>query len=395
MVAALCVSGGGAQLDSTRLTVTAENGVTELPFKLINNHVILPVSVNGSPTFNVLLDTGMPGPGLALYGGPRAEALDLGFDPAIQVQIRGAGGQGERLVARVAMEESLALAGVAIDKARVLLLPALPEFGGYHDGIIGYSLFERFVVELDYDERRVRLHDPRSYETPHDAHVLPLTLRGKVPHVTLWVTPRGRKAFEARVVVDLGAAHAISLNTDSADDVVIPEEALTTTLGHGLSGPVKGEVGRIAALELGGARLRNVLASFPVSGHQNPRGDTSLTGNLGNEVLRRFNTTFDYAGGRLILQPNESFGQPFTFDRSGIVLGLGSELKVVDIIVGSPAEVSGIQIEDVVTHVDGEAVAGKDLGDVREVLKATGKVQLSLRRGKKTFQKTLTLRRLI
>ncbi len=381
--------------DSSTFTVTAENGVPEIPFKLINNHLILQVSVNGSEAFDVALDTGMPAGGLAIYDGPRTEALGLNIDPSIQAQVGGAGGEGALVMAQIAMQESLALEGLEIDRTRVILLPSMLTFSGYHDGIIGYSLFQRFVVELDYDQQVLRLHDPQTYEAPEDAHVLPMTMRNRLPYVTLQVTPRGRESFDAEVVVDLGASHAISLNTDWSEEVVVPEESLTTVLGRGLSGPVEGDVGRIAALELAGAKLLDVLVSFPVSEHQNPRGVDSLAGNLGGDVLRRFNTTFDYAGGRMILQPNESFGEPFTFDRSGMRLGVGIELSVEHIIAGSPADESGIRIDDVVTHLDGTAVSGKSYGDVRAALRATGEVRLSLRRGEETFEKTLTLRNLI
>ena len=401
LTATLCVSASvGAQVrmslpDSQVFTVKAESGVPEIPFKLINNHLILPLSVNGSADIDVALDTGMPAPGLAVYGGARIEKLNLNIDPSIQARIGGAGGDGARLTAQIAMEEALSIPGLTIDKARVIVMPPLPGLSGYHDGIIGYSLFGRFVVELDYDRQLMRLHDPDSYETPSGAHVLPLAIRNRLPYVTLQVAVGGGEPFDAEVVVDLGASHAISLNTDESDHVTVPDEALTAVLGRGISGPVRGQVGRLASLGLGGAQLDDVLASFPVSEHQNPRGVDSMAGNLGSDVLRRFKTTFDYAGGRLILEPNESFSEPFRFDHSGMRLWPGSELKVEHVIAGSPAEESGIQVDDVVTHINGEAVSGKDYGDVKKTLMVPGEVRLSLRRGEQVLEKKLVLRRLI
>ena len=293
------------------------------------------------------------------------------------------------------MEEAISIPGLTIEKARVIVMPPLPGLSGYHDGIIGYSLFGRFVVELDYDRQLMRLHDPDSYETPSDAHVLPLAIRNRLPYVTLQVAVGGGEPFDAEVVVDLGASHAISLNTDESDQVTVPEEALTAVLGRGISGPVRGQVGRLTSLGLGGAQLDDVLASFPVSEHQNPRDVDSMAGNLGSDVLRRFKTTFDYAGGRLILEPNESFSEPFRFDHSGMRLWPGSELKVEHVIAGSPAQESGIQVGDVVTHINGEAVSGKDYGDVKKTLMVPGEVRLSLRRGEQVLEKMLVLRRLI
>ncbi|MDH3743812.1 MAG: aspartyl protease family protein [Acidobacteriota bacterium] len=410
VAAVLCVSAPQAQQhrmsmpDATIVTVTAENGVPEIPFELVNNHLILPISVNGSKPLRVVLDTGMPAPGLALFDGPKVESLSLDIDPAMQVPIRGAGGEGAHRMAKIAMRESLALDGLRIEQIQIILMPPHIGFGGYHDGIIGYSLLGRFVVELDYDRQVVRLHDPESYELSEDAedaedagdaHVVPLTLRNRLPYITVGVTPYGGSPLNAEVVVDLGASHAISLNTDESDEIAVPDESLTTTLGRGLSGVVEGEVGRIAVLRLGGASLHDVVTSFPVSAHQNPREVDSLAGNLGSDVLRRFHIIFDYKGGRMILRPNESFRDRFRFDRSGLRLLPGADLEVERVIPGSPAEEAGVRVNDVVTHVNGESVSGGDYGEIVKALKGDGQIRLSLRRGEATLEKTLTLRRLI
>ena len=65
------------------------------------------------------------------------------------------------------------------------------------------------------------------------------------------------------------------------------------------------------------------------------------------------------------------------------------------VIAGLPAEEAGIQVDDILTHLDGQPVSGKDYGDVRQKLMGTGKVNLTLRRGDETFKKTLGLRQLI
>lgn len=400
VAAVFLASAGNAQhgatlSDPTTFTVTAESGVPEIPFKLVNNHLILPISVNGSEPLDVVLDTGMPSGGLALFGGAEIESLGLDIDPSIQAQVGGAGGHGKRMSARMAMSESLSVAGLEMDGVRVIVMPEMPDFTGYHHGIIGYSLFGNYVVEIDYDQRVVRLHAPDTYDAPAEAHIVPLTLRNRLPYATVEITAEGGEPFETEVVVDLGASHAISLNTEASDKISIPGNALSAILGHGLSGPLEGQVGRIASLGLGGAQLSQVVATFPVSDHQNPRGIDSLGGNLGSDVLRRFNTTFDYQRSRMILEPNRSFEEPFRFDRSGMRLRSGKEIKVEYVIAGTPAAELGIEVGDQLTHIDGKAIAAGDYGDVRETLMGSGTVRLTLRRGETTLEKTLTLRPLI
>jgi hypothetical protein len=379
--------------DATEITVTAENGVPEIPFEITNNHLLLPVTIDGEE-FDVVLDTGMPAPGLALYGGPRVEALDLNIDPGMRAQVRGAGGKGEGKTAQLAVDESLELPGVRLDGTRFIIMPP-SHFGAYHQGVIGYSLFNRFVVELDYDRGVMRLLEPADYEPPEGAHVLPLTMRHNVPYTRIRVTPVGGEPYETEVVVDLGASHAISLNTEGGEQISVPEGSLTTVLGRGLSGEILGEVGRIAELDLGGAVLPNLVASFPESQYQNPRGIDSLGGNLGSEGLRRFTTVFDYTHGRMVLVPNDSFSEPFLFDRSGVRFDHDGTLVVRGVLPGSPAAAAGIEVGDRLTHLNGEEVAGEDLYDVRDVLKGDGEISVLLERGGERLEKSLTLRRLI
>ncbi len=387
--------GYGAPADATTFTITAADGVPEVPFDLINNHLVLPLSVNGSEPLAVVLDTGMPAAGLALYAGDLTRQLPISFDPSIAARVGGAGGEGHRLTAQVAMSESLSLPGLRLDQARILMLPEMPGFTAYHQGILGYSLFGRFVVEIDYDRRLLRLHEPSEYVPPEGAIVLPLELRNNLPYVSVRVSADGVQWFEAQVVVDLGASHAVSLNSDASKRIVVPESAIATVLGHGLSGEIEGHIGRIAGLDLGGAVLQDVLTSFPMGGHQNPRGVDSLDGNLGSDVLKRFNTTFDYAGGRMILVPNESFETPFRFDRSGLRLSYSGEPRVEQILAGSPAEEQGLRVDDLLTHVNGEAVSGKEMHLVRQRLREDGEVRLSFLRNGESLERTLTLRRLI
>jgi hypothetical protein len=379
--------------DATEITVTAPEGVPEIPFKLINNHLILPITIQGQQ-FDAILDTGMPAPGLALYGGSRVEALELDIDPAMQVQVGGAGGDGRHKTAQMAMNASFELPGVEIDQTRIIVLPSF-HFNGYHDGIIGYSLFDRFVVELDYDSSVMRLHDPASFEAPERARVLPFTLRNNKPFVTVQVTPNGGEPYAAEVVVDLGAAHAISLNTGESPSIRRPADSIETVLGRGLLGEVHGQVGRIAQLGLDDIVLENVLASFPVEEHQNPSGMNSYAGNLGSEVLRRFTTIFDYSRERMLLIPNESFSEPFLFDRSGVRFDHDQTLRVEQVLPGSPAAEAGIEVGDVVTHLDGDALSGEDVYDLREALRGSGEVRITLLRADQALEKRLTLRQLI
>ncbi len=73
----------------------------KLPLKTDSEYIVLPISVNGSDPLPMVLDTGMPVPGIALFDGEHLEKLDLEYLP-MPAQIGGAGGDASasRLASR-------------------------------------------------------------------------------------------------------------------------------------------------------------------------------------------------------------------------------------------------------------------------------------------------------
>lgn len=377
--------------------VDSKDGSFTIPFKLINNHLIIPVSI-GETIFDVILDTGMPVSGLMLYGTDEVDALDLAYNP-MEVRVAGAGGKGGTKAARLAQGATVRIENATMSKTTVIVMPPLEALALYHDGVIGASLFNNFVVSIDYDKSVVHLYDPEKYVAPENAAVLPVTLgkQRRIPFVDLTVTPPGGTPVALNVVVDLGASHAISLNADTTGALSVPEGAITTVIGHGVGGEVNGQVARIAALELAGFELEGVVATFPVKEHQHPGSSDSRNGNLGSGILKRFNVTFDYANERMLLVPNESFGAPFEWDMSGMRLWPeDGGLKVAQVLADSPAAEAGLAVDDVVTQVNGKPASPKTLVELRELMREDGaEIEITATREGKPIEVKLTLRRMV
>jgi hypothetical protein len=373
-----------------------EDGAMTIPFDLVNNHIIIPVSVEGT-RFDVILDTGMPASGLMLYGTDAVDDLGLEYGP-MKVRIGGAGNEGAPLEARLAIGVTVDVASVRMTNATVLVPPPLPHFTPYHAGVIGASLFDNFVVHIDHDNRRIHLYDPETYEPPEDAIAVPLTFTHHFPYAQVVVTMGDGRKIPLMVVVDLGASHAISLNTDSSEAISVPDAAVRAVIGRGVGGQVRGRVSRIRGVDLAGLSLSNVVATFPVRDHQHPGGMDSKGGNLGGDVLRRFNVTFDYAHSRMLLTPNRQFETPFEWDMSGMRLGPGKDaaVRIESIIAGSPAEKAGLAVDDVVTHVDGRAVSAEDIPDLLQRMKQEGSVlAITASSDGKPVEVRLELRRIV
>jgi len=378
--------------------ITAPSGVPEIPFQLVNNHIIIPISVNGSEPFKIILDTGMPMTGLALFENEKVLALDLPIDPGMRAQVGGAGGKGKLFEAKMASDVAWSMPGLEAAGGRVIFLLSMPHLTLYHGGIIGAALFQNFVVEIDHDDHVIRLHDPKEYQAPPGSTSASLTFKMGIPFVDASAKTLSGSNVPITVAVDLGASHAISLNTDSHEEIEVPEGAIETILGRGLSGPVRGKVGRIAGLNVGGYEFRNVIAGFPVSNHQNPSGMDSRNGNLGNGVLKRFNITFDYERKRMVLEPNKRYGEPFEFDMSGIIFQQDDErgVWIESVLPDSAAVDTGLRPNDIILSVDGIDAAAVGYHAIREKLREDGtSVMILYRRGNKELKVKLKLRRLV
>ncbi len=63
----------------TQVELPAGKDSIRLPLKTSGNHIILPLSVNGSEPLSVVLDTGMPMGGLVLFDTEEVNAIGLEY----------------------------------------------------------------------------------------------------------------------------------------------------------------------------------------------------------------------------------------------------------------------------------------------------------------------------
>jgi membrane-associated protease RseP (regulator of RpoE activity) len=77
---------------------------------------------------------------------------------------------------------------------------------------------------------------------------------------------------------------------------------------------------------------------------------------IGNEALRRFDFTIDFADKKLFFKKNSNFDDPYDHTSTGLgVLATGPDLKilkVVDVSLGSPAAKAGFQTGDILLKID-------------------------------------------
>ncbi len=346
-----------------------------------------------------VLDTGMPANGAVLFGGADCDSVPLEFVGEAMVGGVGGGPVRARLAAGAAIQlGTLELTGQPVivmppDSARSLAFED-------RDGAIGYALFSRFPVRIDFDKMVVSIAEPAGHARPDSVAALPLEFKNNMPLAKCVVELADGSVLPLELVVDLGAWHAVSLNAVAHSDISVPDGAIEASLGRGVSGKYNGRVGRIKSLTLAGFRLENVVASFRTKPHEGTPGLEQLErdGSLGGDALRRFNVTFDYGRKEMLLEPNSHFSEPFEFDMSGLEYSRTPDglVSVDRVLSDSPAQEAGLSAGDVIKTIDGRDVKAMSLGTLRLMLMRPGqKVTLSFVRDGNEMQLTLTLRRLV
>ncbi|MGE0442233.1 MAG: aspartyl protease family protein [Gemmatimonadales bacterium] len=339
--------------------------IAEIPFVLQRNKILVRGEINGRP-LTLVFDTGSPpvvltSPDLI---GP------LGLEAQGQAPIGGGGG-GPRPMATITSAGTVSLGGVSWEEPRFIAIPLDTTFArdaGYRfDGIFGLSLLSRYVVEIDFPASVLRLYPSAGFQAPPGAVELPIWLENGHPHLTARIQVGDEPAREVELVVDTGASLALALARESDAALTLPDRRRRARIGHGVAGPVLGEVGVVRELSLGSLRVGNIVAAFPDPGMGITPG---AAGNLGSDLLRRFRVTFDYAGKRMLLEAGGTPPRPFTWHGSGIRLraeGLGYDtVTVAEVEEGSPAALAGIQPGDRIEAVDGTDAGALRLAGVEE-----------------------------
>jgi hypothetical protein len=325
----------------------------QVPFQLQRNLIIVSVRLNDTGPYNFLLDTGV---GTSLITAP-AIADSLHLRQGQLYRVVGAGGEATGLLAYESSGVRFSLPGVVAPNMTLLVLSEdVLNLSGYVGmpihGILGSEFFRSFVVTIRPAQNRLLLDAPATYQAPRSTRwaSLPLSIESNKPYITIPVQLSDSLTLPLKLVLDTGAGHALSLEVGSHPRLTIPAHHLPSELGRGLTGVVRGSLGRVARLQLGRYRLRSVLTSFPDSGDVRSRTEVPRNGNIGFELLKRFSLIIDYPHQRLLLRPNTNFREPFEHDMCGLdLLATGPGYRrflVLRVAPGSPAAAAGLAADE-------------------------------------------------
>ncbi len=345
-------------------TELASKQAVEVPFKVVNQHILVPISINGSKPLDFVLDTGAPI--TAVVETANTKDISLSFGQEVNV---GGAGQGKSVTAKLVPESNVYIGGVGIDGLTALWLPmgAVPYFedekDAYFDGIIGHDLLNRYSVLIDQDRQMLTLYSNEDMpELTSPWQKLDLIFENQHPYVNAALDGQ----TEVKLLLDTGSTAALSLTPSSHEKIDWPTEYYVSE-SQGLSGVEEERNALRSSLSLASHSVKNFITSY-----SDGWNEANSQGILGNTVLNQFNVWFDYANSQIWLKPRNNDKPSLLADRSGIkLLPMADKgAKLIKIYPDSNANKIGLKEGDVIVKVNNQPIDRNNFDALNDLLKS-------------------------
>jgi hypothetical protein len=257
-------------------------------------------------------------------------------------------------------------------------------YGERIDGIIGYSVFSRYIIKIDYDSSEVEFWSKGSLRYPRGGYLLKPSITNLA---TQTVRVRDAKTYNAKFLYDIGAGLCMMLSQDFVNDssLLTRNKKLFAKEGEGVGGKIDMHATVIKEVKIGPFRFRKV----PVYIFDDTYNVTSypyLGGLLGNDIMRRFNVIMNYDKRDFYIVPNSRFDDPFDYSYCGMELYLiNGQIIAGDVAKDSPAEKAGVKEGDIVVAINKNF--SQNMNQYKILLQSVDqKIQLVIKRNKELIE---------
>ena len=372
----------------------------EVPFELIQGHIIVEVQFGGILPLKFIFDSGAQH--TVLFESDYATIL--GYRPERQIPIMGADMSGE-LMAGIYRNVKMKLGPTKVVSRDIIVLQEnflkLENLLGVNVvGMVGSDYFRNLIVKIDYEKYKITLYDVRN--VPESKLVQGYTLSsstfadGKV--YVLADVKINDTSQRLKFLLDTGASLPLLINTGTNADLKVPEKSFSTILGYGLSGPVMGYLGKINSLENEVFDLKNLVSYFQDDEYTIIGNAKDVrNGLIGNLTLSKYHIIINYFNQKLYLKPNKFYKKPTKFDLSGLnIQAYGknfNQFVIKAMIENGPGERAGFEIDDEIVKIGRWSAWRFTLSQITERLsQKEGKIiKIKVRRNGKVIPLTLRL----
>lgn len=371
-----CAFVHSASAQNLGFSLTDGQTKVRIPIEICNNLIVVPVVINGRLPLKFILDTGVRT--TILTEKTFGDFLHLSY--ARKYTISGPGGT-KLIDCFVTNNVSIDMPGVhGRGHAMLVLDQDYLELRNYLGtdvhGILGYELFSRFIVQIDYENKLLTLMLPERFKPGKRFQCMNISVQDTKPYMMADIQMNDTTKIHAKLLVDTGASHGLLLDVDSDPKLQVPAKHINSTIGRGLGGAIFGQIARIKSLQLANYKLDKVIVNFPAKDSYSDalkRDDLAdRNGSIGGEIMSRFTVVFDFPKEKLYLRKNSSFRKEFHYNLSGLTLkAYGERLRsfeISDVRENSTADRADIKVGDRIVSFNGQDSAELTLDKTDDIL---------------------------
>ncbi|MEM6396283.1 MAG: PDZ domain-containing protein [Bacteroidota bacterium] len=343
------------QLD---LRILGNQKKVEIPFRFENNFIIVPVVLDNLIPVNFIVDTGAEH--TIILDRTLTDILSANYQREFEIV---GSDLTTSITALLAVGINMQIGENLLAKNRSVLVLTDHDFnfenltGVPIAGIIGGDFLMRFVLEINYQKRVLKLHEPSSFKPPKKHELLPSYFERNRPYVEAEININSNEQFERRLLIDSGASLSFLLFFQPDENLPLPDSTILSPIANGLGGELLGTVGRARNLNVGDYKMGGMVMFFQDFPAYLDSLDIKRDGLIGNKALKRFHLFIDYPREVVYARAEGKWPSKFPFDKSGLTVSAGgpklSRYQIINVVPNSPAYEAGLRSGDFIKRFNG------------------------------------------
>jgi len=278
-----------------------------IPFKEVNNLILIQATLDDKQKLNLILDTGIRS--LVLFNSSYIPKIS---DQTFQIKFTGTGVHTP-IPAKVSIGHTLRLSeDVVANQINAVILKRsnahLHQIEGIKiHGVFGYQLLTRFRVKIDFQNDLITLSEPsRERLEVSGYHFIPLTIHDTKPFVELDVLTKNQKWNKLNLILDLGANHKILIHNQTETSSIFSTNLKKHRIAEGLNGSIFGYKSNIEKVRIGTIEYPSSEILVPTKNtyHQEALS-IKKHGSIGSKFFMDQTIIIDYANARLYIEKSD------------------------------------------------------------------------------------------
>ena len=280
----------------------------KIPFKMHYGKPLMDLEINGKKA-TLMIDNGILWDQVWLFGSSLVE--DLQLKPIEDLSIGGSG-EGDPTQAYTSDNLTLKFQDIVFYEQPVFVSPPAAGFAKMFPGADGQlcnTFFKHFIVEFDFIQNQIVLHNPEQFQYGGKGSVLDMQANESGTYsIPFSITMLDGKTYTDRVDIDFGGIYPLKIALNNKNDIQLPSDT-KETFSFGAQGKGTEYTGKIQSMTIGDYSFDNPMTAF--GDEKTSRIHPDNLGVIGLPLFMKFNIIFDYFNNKLYLEPNENFDTPF------------------------------------------------------------------------------------